>query len=219
MLSEQIKIGTKVEISASGQGGSIYACKVESVLGDSELTLIACDAKVIRKSLAPGEIYSMLFLADAEMIRFDCKLLGFIVKSLIETMHVRLISEGERIQRREFFRFNCRMPMKFAMASLEGKDHAQLRQAEIKDIGGGGARIASDCEMEEQEKIKAVITLHQDYIIVAGKILRKEEVSGGNMKFQYRMQFLGLSKEEQEKIVQFIFQEQRKNLQRHELQG
>ncbi|MDR2940228.1 MAG: PilZ domain-containing protein, partial [Clostridiales bacterium] len=84
----------------------------------------------------------------------------------------------------------------------------------IKDIGGGGLRFVSNEVLEEGEKIKAAIVLNTEVIIVNGKILHKQFFPKSNYKYQYRVEFIGILKTEQEVIVQFIFEQQRKILQK-----
>lgn len=221
MLRSNIEIGDRLEISQSRE------CKLEKTYLSQVEKIISADEIVVHVPISYGQLvrlsmkeqYSMLFFTERGLTSFDAKIIGYSRECDLQFMTVRLLSEGERIQRREFFRFDCLLPIKFSLIGQakkeEESDDVKFSDGVIKDIGGGGIRFASNESVEEKERLKCVIMLKDDCFVLIGKILYKQYYPESAYKYQYRAQFVGILASEQEKIVQYIFSEQRKLLQRN----
>ncbi|MDL2248754.1 PilZ domain-containing protein, partial [Tyzzerella sp. OttesenSCG-928-J15] len=87
-------------------------------------------------------------------------------------------------------------------------------QGIIKDIGGGGVCFLANESIEENATIKLVIKLDDDILVTIGEVIQKHYFPKSNYRYQYRVGFIGIHPTEQEKIVQFIFNEQKRMLQK-----
>ena len=221
MLSENIKAGDRVEISIKREGktGRVLVSQVETV--ENERRLIA-HVPISYGQLVPltsDEVYSFLIFTDLGMIRFDAKMLDSFKQEGFHFMKVLLTSEGERMQRRDFYRFPCLLPIKYSViADLlpdeEEDNNPPVFEGIIKDLGGGGVRFIANEPVEEGRKLRCILLLENDYVVAIGRILHRQYFPKSVYRYQYRIIFMGLMQEDQNKIVHYIFQEQRKNLQR-----
>jgi c-di-GMP-binding flagellar brake protein YcgR len=150
------------------------------------------------------------------MLIFDSTIMGYVTEDGNNYMTLMVKTTGEKVQRREFFRFMCLLPIKFSVAQEAGApaENNPLYEGVIKDIGGGGVRFVSNGVVPEGATIKCVVLLNGEYLIAVAKILYKQVFPKSIYKYQYRGMFIGLLPSEQERIIQFIFNEQRKNLQK-----
>ncbi|MDR1209404.1 MAG: flagellar brake protein [Clostridiales bacterium] len=210
MLYNFIGIGDRIEITDPGDpSGKIYISQVEDTPDDGELLVHApiSYGQYVRLNLT--EKYSLLIFTDHGMVRFDSEIISYAKENAFLFMRARLLSGGERVQRREFFRYPCLLPIKFARLP-EGGSPKAVSEGIIKDLGGGGIRFVSNEAVDEDVRIKCIMMLGDDCLAVVGTVLGKQFFPKSSYKYQYRIQFTGINKLDQEKVVQYIFNEQRK---------
>lgn len=216
MFLEQISIGSRVEISLEKNGETVktYTSLVEDIYGNNKVLIYMPISYGKLVKLPVNEIYTFVFITDKRMFKYNGKITKYININKFNFMIIELLSEGEKIQRREFFRFNCMLPLKFQKLeqeeTIDSDKDTTLLKGIIKDIGGGGIRFLSDESLKEGDKIKCLIKLKDDYIIVLGKLLYKEKFPRSVYVYQYRIKFINIKQEDQEKIIRFIFEEQRR---------
>ena len=219
-----IKIGDRLEMRFKGDGGAskIFISQVFEYEGNTVVvhTPISYGKHVVLPESAPC---SLLFFQDEGMLSFTASVAGTYVKNDLSLTKLTLTSEAEKMQRREFFRFECTLPLRFALIkssptefmpnSMESGASAQaLYEGIIKDLGGGGLRFVTNAEVENGDNVKCLLLLEREYIVVIGKILQKHSFPKSPYKFQYRVIFIGILPEEKDKIVQYVFNQQRKLL-------
>ena len=211
LLFSNIKIGDRIEITAKDR---VYISQVENILDEAHLLIHVPISYGQLIKLPIDFTYKFLFFTDNGMIRFESNILEYTKQDGFYLMRVKLILPGEKMQRRNFFRFACLLPFKFSVIGHTGDaapDNAMF-DGIIKDIGGGGIRFVCNDPIEENTKIKCLIMLNEDYFIIIGKVLHKQYFPKSVYKYQCRAIFTGILPSEQERIVQFIFAEQRKSL-------
>ncbi len=218
MLLEHLKIGDRVEMTLLKDKSinKVFISQVEEIIDESHLILHTpiTYGKLVKLPTDLG--YSCLFLTGKCMLRYDTMILEYFKKDGFHLMRVQLTSDGEKIQRRDFFRFECLLPIKFALINddVEEEVAPDMHEGIIKDVGGGGLRFVTNVEMPESGEIKCLIMLNSEYLLMVAKILSRQYFPKSSYKYQYRCIFIGVLPSEQEKIVRYIFNEQRKNLRR-----
>jgi len=217
---DAIRIGDRLEITLIREKvfGKAHVSQVEDIYENNELLVHTPISYGQIVKLSTTEQYSMLFFTEKGMIDFRAEVVGYKKDKEFNFMIVRLVSGGEKIQRREFFRYTCLIPLKFGIVRKkkeQDEEELPLSDGIIKDLGGGGVRFVTNESVEEDCTLKCVIMLGDQCIMVMGKILHKQFFPKSNYKFQYRIEFLDTSANEQEQIIQFIFREQRKEAQKN----
>ena len=173
--------------------------------------------------LPKSEPCSLLFFQDEGMLNFKAEVVNSYIKDNLTLTKLIFTSEAEKMQRREFFRFDCTLPIRFSVINSSPSEEAlgtkaasqtqqSLREGIIKDIGGGGLRFVTNAEIDIGDNVKCLLLLEREYIVVIGKILQKHSFPKSPYKFQYRVIFIGILPEEKDKIVQYVFNQQRKML-------
>lgn len=224
MLFESIKVGDRIEIQFRGDKnrGRSYVSQVEEILPSNQIVIYTPISYGEMVKLPPDEDYNVLFFTEKGMISFESTIVKSVMEDGFNLNILRISSQGERMQRREFFRFNCILPFKFGIVDKDKLDSDENEDVTsdvslegiIKDIGGGGVRFVSNEEIEEKADICCIILLDKDILFPIGTVLHKQYFPKSNYKYQYRVKFMEIKQSEQEKIVQFIFNEQRKIIRR-----
>jgi len=213
MFVGSIKTGDRIEISDSNATGvkKVYVSVVEEVLDLSRLLahMPIEYGKLVK--LDKNTRYSVLFFTEKGMLQFDSMVIDYEKTDGFNLMKIKLISEGERMQRRSFFRFNCVIPFTFQIADTDNKD---TYEGIIKDICGGGLRFVTNIEVADMKTVNCIIDLNENKIMVSGRILHKQHFPKSLYAYQYRIQFTGIMYNDQEKIVQYVYNEQRKIVRR-----
>ncbi len=80
------------------------------------------------------------------------------------------------------------------------------------DLGGGGIRFLSNEEIEVNENIQCVIVLMDEFLFANAVILYKDKQFNSDYKYQYRVKFTEIMDLERDKIIQYVFNEQRKKI-------
>ncbi|WP_250229373.1 flagellar brake protein [Anaeropeptidivorans aminofermentans] len=220
MLYKSIKTGDRVEIQLKRdyKNSKVYVSQVEDVRKDKRVLVYMpiSYGKIIEIPLNLS--YEFLFFTDGGLIKFEGKVEKYIYDDKFSFMLLKLESEGESVQRRDYYRLPCALTMKFAKSSKDGEEEEgseeELHSGVIKDISGGGIKFVSNFDVEEKDFIKCIIDLKTNEIVVLGEIVQKFYFPKSNYRYQYRAKFSGILPSAQEQIIQFIFEEQKRQLRR-----
>jgi c-di-GMP-binding flagellar brake protein YcgR len=220
MSFKYVKVGDRISLTDRSKGREM-ASLVEGVPEPGELLI---RAPVVNGGLAvisDNSVLIVVIFTEKGIIKFDANVIENLKEDGFRLLHVKLLGEGERIQRREYFRMDCKTPFLFNQI----KDYGQRFIKEtaipgmVQDISGGGIRFVSDHLLSEDEMVKGVIELEDENALVSGKILEIQNILNSNTlsyKYQYRVQFINVPDKAIETITRYIFNRQRKQLQ---LQG
>jgi len=219
MLYKHIGAGDRVEITRLEHEGEekAFISKVENASSKNDI--------MIQSILAYGEVvripmdidYELLFFTDKGMLRFVARVDAYSEEDGFEMMHVALLSDGEIVQRRGFFRLEHLLPFKFSL--INETDHTDESQSiteidgVIKDISGEGICFVCNKFIEKAKKVECLITLNDDFVLaVTGKVLDAQHIPSVMLQYEYRIMFENILPRDQERIIQFIFKEQRRHL-------
>lgn len=131
-------------------------------------------------------------------------------------------------QRREFYRFNCIIDMKYAkVTDLESKmilpevieesrgSEIKWNEAFIVDISGGGIRFTSEDDFTKGSFIVAnfnlMINHRMKQFSTIIKVVATEKILNRSGQYESRGKYISLRKDETEEIVRYIFEEERKS--------
>ncbi len=139
-------------------------------------------------------------------------------------------TELEKVQRRDYYRFQCLIPMKalpvpedvallpnmqLVEDDLEkfGNSYGSPVSGNILDLSGGGAKFTSNREVITDRYMYVSFRLvshaiNQTINVIAKKV-RCELKTGSNM-YEHRIEFLFKEPEDRETIIKYIFDEERR---------
>lgn len=148
----------------------------------------------------------------------------------------------KKFQRRQYYRLDCMLPIKYRLiskeeqilrefiASTKFEDKAKKKsyikelcefqtdwtQATVTDISGGGVRFQCKEELEAGTKLELSIPLAcgngTDVVKCTAKVIRALDLSAGAGEKEARCEFECIERNVRERIIKFIFEEQKRRL-------
>jgi len=194
-----------------------YISQVDDVITDHEVLAAVpiYHGRLLR--LPEMSSYNCIFHTVRGMIHYFGRITSYVQQDNDFFMVIRLLSKGEPMQRREFFRFDCNLPLKFNVADRADDDEFDgqplvMFDGVIRDISGGGLCFLTNENIRLNDKIRCMTELGADLLIIVGKVLKKDVLKGREYKFEYRVTYSGIRNTDKERIVRYIFNEQRRQL-------
>jgi c-di-GMP-binding flagellar brake protein YcgR len=219
MAASGIKAGDRLEIIVEKRVPIIwkeaYTSKIEEVLDKDRILIQAPMQKGRLVRLTLGSLYTIRVNTGSGFLQYEARATEHLREGRIDLLVLSLASQGEKTQRRDFFRYNCAIGMQFYILDDNGEPvGTSTHEGLIRDVGGGGMRLASNERIPDKAIIRFTLPLPRDELMIFGQVLRGEHNAGSVHAYQYRVRFTAMSAAEQDKLVQFIYHEQRRNLQK-----
>lgn len=233
MVEKIISAGNKLDIetvNAGTQKVQIYKSQVIEIMENDQIRIAMPfeGTKLIVMSLDVK--YKMCFYTENGL--FEC--MGYIVdryKSGNRYIAVVDLKTGlKKIQRREFFRLERLIDVEYRILSaeesvcesvddiLEGErvsvEPPIYKKGVAVDLSGGGARFI----LEDAYPLSTYVILKlniglesgkSDYCVI-GKVVMSEKIPGKSGQCENRMEFVRIRETEREKLIHYIFNEERK---------
>jgi c-di-GMP-binding flagellar brake protein YcgR len=217
MLLDSIKTGDRVEISYSVMPKSMkpFHTTVEAVLKKKRLLLHAPISMGAIIRLPKEEQYILRFITEKGIYRFQARVIDYSKDDGFPLVSFQVTDNGERIQQRNFFRVQCTINTKFTvMQEIEDGCPPPQYDGVIRDMGGGGIKMLSKHSMEQGTMITVILNIENEMLLAFGEVVKTIFNQGASLPYQYGIKFTALSKTDQEKIIRYLTNEQRKLLSR-----
>ena len=146
----------------------------------------------------------------------------------IYMMDIELLTEPVKYQRRQYYRLELNIPVRYiqitetesnTMANEEElperlENLSEYHTGDTIDISGGGLRFTGDGLVEKGNKLAVVFDIDYEGNIVryvlAADVIMSFGVPQHHGKYEHRVEFRNISKENREMLIKYIFQEERK---------
>lgn len=238
MKLRDIPVGTTVDIryqqaaareDASGQEGDTYRSDVFDVVSDTEFEMQVpiMQGKVV---MLPENIrYEVIFYTKGGLFRGIGRVTARYKKDKFPLYKIEILKDLEKFQRREFFRFACSIPVSFSVLEEEDAEldtmEEILSQKEDKavqnvrglgtilDISGGGIRFSSTMDLSDYHFLLLRFSLESESSVDNFELIAMvvgTEYSEDADKYINRVRILFKNSDYQEKIVRYIFEEERR---------
>ncbi|MCL2619552.1 MAG: flagellar brake protein [Defluviitaleaceae bacterium] len=232
MSFNKVSVGDRIDIKVNfrNMGEAVYTTKVLDILDkrNNILSIYQPSRGDQPLDMLQGREYEVVVYTEQAMIVFKGYFEGFVKDGNNYFVALRLSNDGFRVQRREFFRFSCSIPLVFSVienedeevenddiynALIQAMTHEKLAETFegiVKDIGGGGLRFLSDVDLDLEKPLRCELTLGDKTMMIKGSPLEKQFLPKTTHKFQYRVIFKDIAIGLQEEIIKYIFEEQKK---------
>lgn len=239
MDTKEIKPGSKVDLrllqevnrNEGSKGVGTYMTSVFDLdeSGNFILHMPTQGGKIL---LLPLNVrYEFVFTTSGGLYKAEGTVTERFKKDNFYLMKSEISGDIVKFQRREFYRMECSIPLLFL--SLEDDEGEAEKMAEVKemikdttrpvavrglgtilDISGGGMKIITEKDLEEINYLflhfEVLLNNKKTNLEVVAHILGKE-YNPDNKKYSYRMKFLFKDTKIQERIIRYIFEEERRN--------
>lgn len=159
-----------------------------------------------------GAYIEAYFIEKLELYRFKAEVVQRGVKDNISLLKVKIRGEFERIQRRQYYRFECSIAVKFREYEKTDEEGKTYQKGLTKDLSGGGLGLLSEEKIEAGKQLEFELKLDENTTIgFTGKVVRSI-LSDLNEKYRYEhgICFKKIENKDREAVIRFIFNEQRK---------
>ena len=127
-----------------------------------------------------------------------------------------------KVQRREFYRLQCTLPLKYRIAKKDEKipkekiTDLEWNDGVVLDLSGGGLRFVTKDKIAQNQyvQIKLIVSVKDEYreLYIYGEIINNRAVRNNVRLREYRVQFDNIAEVDQDSIVAYIFEEERKKI-------
>ena len=232
MIEKFISPGDKVEMKSTvnvvlpdGTKG-IKTYKSYDILDEGRLEIVMPKDQTKLVLLPVDGEYDVCFYTHGGMYRADAKIIEIQKINGIYVLVTEMISNLHKYQRREYYRFNCIIEMMaremtkketdiYAEGLAELLPQSDMIRGVIVDISGGGARFVSRQLFRESSMILMrfelpILDMEKSFLLV-GRVIYSSEIVNRANEFENRVKFELIDSVTREKIIRYIFNEERKN--------
>lgn len=186
---------------------------------------------ILRGRLIPltkGAKYEAFFYTSRGLFQCRALVVDRYKSGNIYTVEIELKSELQKYQRRQYYRLEKAIPIKYSQLSEinyvkmiktrkfpeEMMDSSIYENGMSADISGGGMRFVGNKKIEKDDKVLIVFDVSSENVqtqfhLPASVILSFELPNRVNF-FEHRVEFENISKEYREILIRYIFEEERK---------
>ena len=235
-MDSRITIGDKIDLEKietrlSADPDKRPTVYISQVLDDSQNgNLLAAmpiqEGKVI--PLAVGQRFYATFYAKSALLRCEVEVTGRYKKGSLFLIELTQLTGFEKVQRREFFRLECNMPMEYRLINEEERSliesgtlydekemNPQWKKGIILDISGGGMRFVSGFREKKgdliQVQFEMLVGEEEEIFCLYATLLRSEQNQNNSSIYDQRIMFWKLNKTLREKLIRSIFEIQRRS--------
>jgi len=218
MNYNELSIGLKLELQLFAKDGKkMYRSFASELEWVEDNNIIHIAAPIYEGRVYPvlvGTEIAVSFIKDNNFYEFTAKVIDRESKNNLAMLKVQALSNIVKIQRREFFRIDINLPVKYRVIdSVDMKSNEEYIETITRDLSGGGLcmRLKEPIEIDKYLDCELFISNKVKFI---GKVVRliKYDVLHGPYKYEIGVSFEKIDDAVREKIISYIFQEQRKLL-------
>lgn len=157
---------------------------------------------------------TIYFLQDGKFNYFYAQVIDRKINDNLAFLVIKPISKIESIQRRQFFRLDCNLPIKYRVVDSNfeiNEVEPQFSETYTRDLGGGGVCIKLRHEIEINTLLECELFINEKTkILFTGLVVHSLKNDDKIYKHEIGVLFKNINNRDRDKIVKFVFSEQRK---------
>lgn len=228
-----ITIGNKIElvklddVIRNEQNKKVYVSKIFDILPGNKLQIAMpiFEGKIV--PLAVSDKYSACFYTDKGLLQCNVIVTARYKEGHMYFLEVLIIGQLEKVQRRQFYRYTCKLNGNIRVVSDEeyesgkpdidviSEDDLEWQDAKLMDISGGGAKIIQRQFLDKNEVVKIKFVLSVEEFVfrfsLFARVLSSTRMSNHPELVEQRLEFLKITKDERDNIIKYIFECERLN--------
>ena len=240
-VGDRIELKSIYQARITDTDAKVYQSQVLDILDDYRMNVAVPIESGHLVPLEIGSRYELSFLTNNGVYMCKCEVKNRLKSNNVFYLVLDIISEFKRDQRRQYFRLEKIIPLSYRVISelemrlryyMEKKAYKddrekrivseKLEQLEgailegtIVNVSGGGLKFASNEKHEHGTILNVNFSLDEDIDIEAeARIIGVAEVENVRDRTEYRCEFSKIKKEIREKIVRYVFSEERRQRQK-----
>lgn len=210
--TEHFNIGNKITIFINKNGKKVYyPSQILDVLDEvtyiisgpihkRQFVLLHRDEKIVISSVVENK-GRYIFDAIVENRYIDN----------VYKLKIKKVSNIRKFQQRNYYRFEVEVPVtKYFSVKENDNENIFVEKCRTKDISGGGMRLYSNYEHNVGDIIGCEFNIDNCLINAKAEIVRIEDIDAFEYNYSIGVKFLEINETDRDKIIRFIFSEQRK---------
>lgn len=235
-MDSRITIGDKIDLEKIETRLSVDPDKrppvyVSQVMDDSEDGQVLAAMPLQEGRVIPlgvGQKFNATFYSKKGLLRCEMEVTARYKRGTLFLMELTQNTIFKKVQRREYFRLECNMPIEYRLISEEEKmlietgtfyDEADMvpewRSGVALDLSGGGIRFVSGFREERdafvQVRFEMPVGEETEIFCLFATLLSIEKNRNNNTIYDHRIMFWRLNKTLREKVIRSIFEMQRRS--------
>jgi len=218
MKFDELNLGLKLELQLMGDDGiRINNPFVSEFEWAEENQVLYVASPIYEGRLYPVQIgakIAVTFIKNSTLYEFTAEVVDRENKNKLAMLKIKALSKIEKIQRREFFRFDTSVSVNYRkIETVNMKSKEEYAKTITRDLSGGGLcmRLKEPIEMDQFLDCELFISSKINFI---GRVVRhtKYDTMQGIYKYEIGVCFEKIDEAQREKVISYIFQEQRRLL-------
>lgn len=219
MRFSELQIGVKLELEIYDDDNEkvepSFTSKIEMVMDHHRVVVAAPIHEGVIYPVHIGWTIAVYFIQNGDLYKFNAKIIDRNILNNIAYLIIERTEKIHKIQRRQYFRFECILPFKYIVidTDLSRTNDKTIQKTSItKDISGGGLCVKLDEKIGIKKYLECELVLKENKIIrFVGKVIRSGISDNLNQKYRYEigLVFKEIDKRDKEAIIKYIFEEQR----------
>ena len=244
MLREVLSLGDKIDIRLLDHMSKPHMGRtlVSQLIDFIDLDVIHIAAPIVYGRtilLQVGDSYNLCFYTEKGLYHCNCTVLNNHKDNKTVITTVRIVTNLEKFQRRQYYRMECIHDIEYRIITTEEKILLQrlssgekiseeerneistrLKQLESKwisgmitNISGGGAKFNSDHQHNQGDKL----LINLSFMPIGdtrGMLLKARMISTGKIltrvgAFEHGIEFIDIDQKDRETLIKFIFEQER----------
>ena len=236
-MTDIIKLGNKLDMEKLKENGAksglekriVYSSQVLDFPG---VNIVRVSMPVHEGRLVPlsiGDEYACCFYTTKGLYSSKTVVINRAKEGNLFIADMELKTPLKKIQRREYYRFKCHIPVKYRILSEKelvqySKKELQLEEVKdyewkngvITDLSGGGIKFVASVQEQPASELQLVFNLYDGdescYMLLNGYLITSYRSERNTKIYEHRVKFTKIEPKQREKIIGYIFEEERKNL-------
>lgn len=242
VLSKYIEPGNRIQLQKilrmkeDEEGGvrKTYDSQVVDIISDDRIEISMPFEKTKLVLLPVDGEYNLFFYTPGGLYQCSARVVDRYKNNNVFSVLMDLTSNLRKYQRREYYRFSCALEMN--SRTLEEKEvraieinnsalmpELPLQRSVIVDISGGGLRFVANYAYEKESTILCKYNLwiggESREFRLFGKVLSVKELENRRGIYEHRVQYIHMDDDNREDIIKYIFDEERKTIQKQKNLG
>ncbi|MDI6870483.1 MAG: flagellar brake protein [Bacillota bacterium] len=209
-MADGLRIGQRIQIKTADSEDEWYSSRVEDLTGETVTIAAPIKAGAV-VSLPPGTLLDCHFPRDDAFYAFQAEIIQR--RHLpVPVLVLRRPETVQRFQRRRLFRLPVVLPVLFKVAGS-----GTVQKGSTLDLSGGGVCLVAPELLAVGTELELALDLPDGFHLAArGRVVKATECEGekGPSRYAHGVEFLDLPLPVQERIVSFVFAEQRERRRR-----
>lgn len=211
-----------------GVSPNVYVSQVLDFTENGNLMVAMPMKRANLVPLSKGQQYEVFFYTQKGLYQSIAVIVDRFKSGTLYSMEISLMSELQKYQRRQYYRLEKSISVKYAAISEEEyntflnertapprlQTAVDFSDGTSLDISGGGLRFAGNKKIDKAQKLVVqfdiVSASRPIRYCLPAKVIMSFEMTDRVGRFEHRIEFAGISRESREVLIKYIFEEERK---------